>query len=88
MDRGPVMRETRTVRSRGTDTASATGPTTGGLFRWIGRFVIASILITVGSMVALTGAITIVGLPLGLILVGVGLELIRAASVRNTSTPG
>ena len=83
MDRGQALSETRTVRSRDAEPGGKTGPTTAGFVRWIGRFVIASTLVMVGSMLALTGAITVVGLPLGLIVVGIGLELLRPAKRRS-----
>jgi hypothetical protein len=46
----------------------------------IGRFLIGSTLLMVGGMVGLSAAITIVGLPIGLIIVGMGLQLMFARS--------
>jgi hypothetical protein len=46
----------------------------------IGRFLIGSTLLMVGGMVALSAAITVVGLPIGLIIVGMGLHLMLAPS--------
>jgi hypothetical protein len=46
----------------------------------IGRFLIGSTLLMVGCMVGLSAAITVVGLPIGLIIVGVGLQLMFAPS--------
>jgi hypothetical protein len=42
----------------------------------VGRFLIGSSLLFLGSMVMLTAAVTVVGLPLGLILFAAGLELL------------
>jgi hypothetical protein len=39
------------------------------------RFLIGSSLIMAGGFLVLSGAVTVVGLPLGLIVVGAGLEL-------------
>jgi hypothetical protein len=63
MDRGQTHSDSRTARSRDADPSGTAQPTVGRLVRWIGRFVIASMLLMVGSMLALTGAITVVGLP-------------------------
>ena len=41
----------------------------------LARFLIASTLIFLGTMVGLSGAITLIGLPIGLALVGSGLQL-------------
>jgi hypothetical protein len=46
----------------------------------IGRFLIGSTLLMVGGMVGLSAAITVVGLPIGLIIVGMGLQLMFAPS--------
>ena len=87
MDQNPTG--TRTVPSSDPDPGAGTPPRTGRWLRSVARFLIASALLMVGAMVALTGAITVVGLPLGLIVFGVGLELIRpAATGRNANTRG
>jgi hypothetical protein len=39
------------------------------------RFLIGSSLLFIGAMVGLSAAITVVGLPIGLVMVGMGLEL-------------
>ena len=87
MDQNPTG--TRTVPSSDPDPGARTPPKTGRWLRSVARFLIASALLMVGAMVALTGAITVVGLPLGLIVFGVGLELIRpVATGRNANTRG
>jgi hypothetical protein len=50
----------------------------------IGRFLIGSTLLMVGGMVALSAAITVVGLPIGLIIVGMGLQLMLGPSGRRS----
>jgi hypothetical protein len=50
----------------------------------IGRFLIGSTLLMVGGMVALSAAITVVGLPIGLIIVGMGLQLMLGRSGRRS----
>ena len=44
------------------------------------RFLIGSSLLMVGAMVALSAVIIVVGLPIGLIIVGMGLQLMLAPS--------
>jgi hypothetical protein len=44
------------------------------------RFLVGSTLLFVGTMVMLTGAITVVGLPIGLIVFAAGLEMLVAPS--------
>lgn len=80
--------DTRTVPSMDPDRGGGTPARTGRWLSSLARFLIASALLMVGVMVALTGAITVVGLPLGLIIIGVGLDLIRAAPVRIANTRG
>ena len=89
MEHNTTITGTRTVQSSDPDPAATVRPRSGRWLRGVVRFLIASALLMVGAMVALTGAITVVGLPLGLIVFGVGLELIRpAATGRNANTRG
>ena len=46
------------------------------------RFLVGSALVFLGSMVGLSAAITVVGLPIGLAMVGGGLQLMFAPSRR------
>ena len=49
--------------------------------RWVNgifRFVVGSSLVLIGAMIGLSGAITIIGLPIGLAIVGFGLQLLVA----------
>jgi hypothetical protein len=52
----------------------------------IGRFLVGSALLWVGGMLVLTAAVTVVGLPIGLIVVGAGLQLMLAPSSRGPQT--
>lgn len=54
------------------------------------RFLIGSSLVMVGSMVGLSAAITVVGLPIGVILVGMGLQMMvgRSDSQRPKASTG
>ncbi len=55
------------------------------------RFLIGSTLVMVGGMVGLSAAITVIGLPIGVILVGVGLQMMvgrSAGQSPRTSTGG
>lgn len=47
------------------------------------RFLIGSTLLMVGGMVGLSAAITVVGLPIGVIIAGMGLQLMFAPSARR-----
>jgi hypothetical protein len=49
----------------------------------IGRFLIGSSLVFAGMMLVLSAAVTIVGLPLGLIVLGAGLQMMFAPSNRR-----
>jgi hypothetical protein len=72
------QRSSMTTRGHArTDTGP--GRRSGHVLASIGRFLLGSILLMAGSMVALSGAITIVGLPLGLIVLAVGLDLMFAS---------
>ncbi len=46
--------------------------------RGITRFVLGSSLVMIGGMVGLSAAITVIGLPIGLAMVGFGLQLLIA----------
>ncbi|MDQ4005119.1 MAG: hypothetical protein M3135_02305 [Actinomycetota bacterium] len=49
--------------------------------RWlsgIARFVIGSSLVLIGAMIGLSAAITVIGLPIGVAVVGFGLQLLIA----------
>ncbi|HZA26881.1 MAG TPA: hypothetical protein VE915_04420 [Actinomycetota bacterium] len=87
MEHNTTITGARTVQSSDPETAATVRPRAGRWLRGMVRFVIASTLLMVGAMVALTGAITVIGLPLGLIVIGVGLELMRPATGRNANTP-
>ena len=87
MEHNTTITGARTVQSSEPDPAATVRPRAGRWLRGMVRFVIASTLLMVGAMVALTGAITVIGLPLGLIVIGVGLELMRPATGRNANTP-
>jgi hypothetical protein len=52
------------------------------------RFLIGSSLVFTGWMLVLSAAITVVGLPLGLIVVGAGLSLMLAPSNRGSRGAG
>jgi hypothetical protein len=54
------------------------------------RFLIGSTLVMVGSMIGLSAAITVVGLPIGVILVGMGLQVLfgRSAGQSPSSSTG
>ena len=79
MEHNTTVTGARTVPPSDPDPAATVRTRTGRWLRGVVRFLIASTLLMVGAMVALTGAITVVGLPLGLIVIGVGLELMRPA---------
>jgi hypothetical protein len=49
----------------------------------IGRFLLGSTLLMTGSMLALSAAITVVGLPLGLMVLAAGLNLMLTPSKRE-----
>ncbi len=51
------------------------------------RFLIGSTLLMVGGMVVLSAAITVVGLPIGLIIVGMGLQLMLAPGGGRSRQP-
>jgi hypothetical protein len=52
----------------------------------LGRFLVGSALLWVGGTLVLSAAITVVGLPIGLIVVGAGLQLMLAPSSPGPST--
>jgi hypothetical protein len=54
----------------------------------IGRFLIGSSLVFVGWMLMLSAAITVVGLPIGLMVLAAGLNLILARSNRRSRRTG
>ena len=86
MEHNTTITGARTDPSSDPDPAATVRPRRGRWLRGMVRFLIASTLLMVGAMVALTGAITVVGLPLGLIVIGVGLELMRPATGRDANT--
>jgi hypothetical protein len=52
------------------------------------RFLIGSSLLFVGMMIGLSGAITLIGLPLGLAVAAAGLELLVGSKTNRSSTRG
>ena len=50
------------------------------------RFLIGSTLLMIGSMILASAAITVIGLPLGLGVLGAGLELLVGPRHRGPST--
>jgi hypothetical protein len=47
------------------------------------RFLVGSSLLFLGAIVGLSGAITLIGLPIGLALVGAGLQLMMGSGDRR-----
>ena len=52
----------------------------------LGRFLIGSTLVMAGCLLALSGAITVVGLPIGLMVLAAGLDLMLASGRRRRVT--
>jgi hypothetical protein len=54
----------------------------------IGRFLVGSALLFAGWMVVLSAAVTVVGLPIGVMVVAAALELLFGPSSRRGRRPG
>jgi hypothetical protein len=84
MDHNRALTEGRMASPKEADPTTGPPPNTVLELPSITRFLIGSTLLMTGCMLVLSAAITVVGLPVGLMVLAAGLELMRAPSDRPT----
>jgi hypothetical protein len=86
MDQTPALAERQAASSNRAQATAGTPPRAVLELPSIGRFLLGSFLLMPGCLLILSAPITVVGLPLGLMVLAAGLDLMLAPRNRRTRT--